>query len=81
MGKLREQMLREMKLRNFSPRTIQAYVYHVSAFARLFWKSPFCIGDSEVCKYLHYLLEEKGVSWSNINIAYCALRFFEVPPK
>ncbi|MGQ3683776.1 MAG: hypothetical protein ACUBOA_01965 [Candidatus Loosdrechtia sp.] len=32
MGKLREQMVEEMELRNFSPRTIKAYLGHMVAF-------------------------------------------------
>ncbi|MGQ3683777.1 MAG: phage integrase N-terminal SAM-like domain-containing protein [Candidatus Loosdrechtia sp.] len=32
------------------------------------------MGKDEVRRYLQYLRKEKQVSWSNINIAYCALK-------
>ncbi|MEZ6230978.1 MAG: phage integrase N-terminal SAM-like domain-containing protein [Candidatus Brocadiaceae bacterium] len=78
MGKLREQMVEEMELRNFSPKTIKAYLGHMVAFTRLLGKSPAEMGEGEVRRYLQYLRKEKRVSWSNINIAYSALKFFYV---
>ncbi|MCP4648557.1 MAG: tyrosine-type recombinase/integrase [PVC group bacterium] len=76
MGKLRDQMIMEMELRNHSPKTIKAYIRHVKNFTRLFNKSPAEMGTDEIRKYLHHLKKEKKVSWSNINIAYCGLKFF-----
>lgn len=78
MGKLRDQMLVNMKLRNFSPKTIKAYLWHMTEFTRRFRKSPDLLGEEEVRQYLYYLREERKVSWSNVNIAYCALKFFYV---
>lgn len=78
MGKLREQMVEEMELRNFSPKTIKAYLGHMVAFTRFLRKSPAEMGEDEVRRYLQYLRKEKQVSWSNINIAYCALKYFYV---
>ena len=40
MGKLRDRMIEEMKLRNFSPATQESYVYAVSRLARYHNKSP-----------------------------------------
>lgn len=76
MGKLREQMVEEMESRNFSPKTIKAYLGHMVAFTRFLRKSPAEMGEDEIRRYLQYLRKEKQVSWSNINIAYCALKFF-----
>ena len=78
MGKLREQMVEEMESRNFSPKTIKAYLGHMVAFTRFLRKSPAEMGEDEVRRYLQYLRKEKQVSWSNINIAYSALKFFYV---
>ncbi len=55
MGKLRDQMLMEMELRNYSPKTIKAYMGHMIAFTRLFMKSPAEMGEDEIRKYLHHL--------------------------
>lgn len=76
MGKLRDEMKMEMELRNYSPKTIQAYIGHMTAFTRMFHKSPAEMGQAEIRQYLHHLKTVKKVSYSNINIAYSALKFF-----
>lgn len=76
MGALGRQMVMEMQLRNYSPKTIQAYTGHIAAYTRLFDKSPAELGDTEIRQYLHHLKIEKKVSSSNINIAYSGLKFF-----
>lgn len=76
MGKLKDQMLMEMELRNFSPKTIKLYLRHMISYTKLFGKSPAEMGNEEIRQYLYYLLKEKRSSWSNINIAYCSLKFF-----
>ena len=44
MGQLKDQMLMEMRLRNFSPSTIKAYVWYVANFTKHFGKSPAEMG-------------------------------------
>ena len=78
MGQLKEQMLMEMRLRNFSPKTIKAYIWYVSDFTKHFGKSPAEMGSDEVREYLHRMLYERELSWSNVNSAYCAMKFFYV---
>jgi integrase/recombinase XerD len=75
MGKLYNQMLMTMKLRNFSLKTIESYTHHIRSFYRLFEKPPDQMGSDEIKKYLYYLKEEKDASFSNLNIARCALKF------
>ncbi len=45
MGKLKDSMLEEMKLRNLSPRTIKVYMSNVEAFSKYFGKSPALMGE------------------------------------
>ena len=78
MGQLKEQMLMEMELRNFSPKTVKAYLGHMVSYTKLFGRSPADMGDAEIRQYLYYLLKDRQVSWSNINIAYSSLKFFYV---
>ena len=52
MGKLREQMVEEMESRNFSPKTIKAYLGHMVAFSGLLRNSPAEMGEDEVRRYL-----------------------------
>ncbi len=55
MAKYYNQMVMEMELRNLSPKTIEAYVWHVSAFAKMFGKSLEELGENEIRQYLHHL--------------------------
>lgn len=74
MTALRERMLADLRLRNYSPKTQQVYVERVARFARHFGRSPEKLGPEEVRAYQVHLLEEK-VSWSVFNQVVCALRF------
>lgn len=78
MGELRQRMIRDMEMRRLSPRTIQAYVWAVSALTKHVGKSPDLLTAKEVEDYLHYLLTEKGLSWSSVNQTMCAIKFFFV---
>lgn len=75
MTPLRQRMTEDMQLRNYSPRTIECYVYHVACFARHFQKSPAQLGPEEIRAYQVYLVQEKRASWTRFNQAVCALRF------
>lgn len=76
MTPLRQRMINDLRIRNYSPRTIKHYVRQVAAFARYFGKSPDQLGPAHVRGFQMYLIEEKQLSWSGFNIAVCALRFF-----
>lgn len=55
MGALRDRMHANMRMRNFSPQTINAYLRHVREFTRYFGKAPDLLGEEEVRRYLLYL--------------------------
>jgi site-specific recombinase XerD len=74
MGELRDQMMMAMQLRNFSAKTIKCYVSMVRGFVRTFGKSPAEMGEEEVRRYLHSLVE-RNVSWGTVRLAYSALKF------
>ena len=78
MGALQDRMFANMRLRNLSPRTIEAYLRHVKAFTRYFGKAPDLLGEEEVRQYLQYLLDECKASWSKMNVGYSGLKFFYV---
>ena len=75
MTPLRQRFLEDMQLRNFSPRTLEAYVGHVAHFARHFGRSPEQLGAEEVRQYLLHLLHERQLSTSTVNQCCCALRY------
>ena len=76
MTPLRQRFIEDLQLRNRSPKTIEAYVYHVRELARYFKQSPEQLGDDQIHRYLLHLLHDKHVSWSSYNQAVAALRFF-----
>jgi site-specific recombinase XerD len=74
MTPLRQRFLDDLRLRNYSPRTLEAYVAGVARFARHFGRSPDQLGPEEVRAFQLHLLERKA-SWSQFNQTVCALRF------
>ena len=62
-------MVEDMQVRNLSPRTIDAYTYHVDKFCRHFGKPAEELGPDEIHQYQVYLVNEKKVSWSSFNLS------------
>lgn len=75
MTPLRERMVQDMRIRNYSPLTVSAYVQCAAAFAKHFGKSPERLGPKHIRAYQQYLVEERKISWSRFNQTVCALRF------
>ncbi len=78
MTPLREKMIREIRLRNYSKDTEKAYLLVVIRFAKYFAKSPEQISIEEVKDYLYYLREDKQVSMSTFKVVIGGLRFLYV---
>jgi len=51
MGKLRDQMVQDMRVRDFSERTIEAYVAAVRGLAKHYGKAPDTLSDEEIHRY------------------------------
>src|SRR5215831_19075109 len=75
MGALREKMIEEMKLRNFSPRTQQAYTGAMIALVKHYRRSPDQLSQDEIRAYLLHL-QERGLSASSRNVAISGMKFF-----
>lgn len=73
---LRQRMIEDLKIRNYSPRTIDVYVDRVAKFAQHFGRSPDQLGPEEIREFQLYLVETKKCSWAQHNQTVCALRFF-----
>jgi site-specific recombinase XerD len=76
MTKLRERMIGDLKLRNFSESTITSYTRVVADFARFFHRSPDQLGPDEIRTYLLYAIEEKKISAATYQGYRAALKFF-----
>ena len=76
MTPLRQKMVNDMKLRNFSPKTHYAYLSAVSGLAQYFNCSPDMLSNENVQAYLLHLIEGRKLSWNSCNIIISGLRFF-----
>lgn len=75
MSALRQRLIEDLKVRNYSPRTVEAYVAAVAKLAKHFGKSPEQLGREDVRAFQVPLLAAKA-SWSQFNQIVCGLRFF-----
>jgi len=76
MGKLKDQMEMDMKLRRLSPKTISCYLACMRNVAIHFGRSPAELSDEDIRRYLYHLMEEQKASQSVISQSYSALKFF-----
>lgn len=75
MTPLRQRMIEDMRIRNFTEQTQTSYCQYVSQFARHFRQSPDRLGPEEIRAYQHYLVHERKLSASSLFVAVGALRF------
>ena len=75
MTPLRQRLIDDLRLRNYSPRTIEAYTAGVARLAKHFNRSPDQLGVEHLRQFQLHLLEQQ-VSWSLFNVVVSALRFF-----
>jgi integrase/recombinase XerD len=73
MTPLRQRYIDDLRLKNFSPKTIKVYVHAVAKFARHFGRSPEELSREEVREYLVHLLE-RGLARSTCVVVRNALR-------
>src|SRR5207249_272650 len=74
-----ETVRRELRLRNYSNKTIKAYVSCLRSFVRYFHpKHPRELTNDDVRKYLLYLIEFQGRAAGTVNQVFNSLRFLYV---
>ena len=75
LSPLRRRMIEDMKVRNLSPATQEAYVRAVEKLSRHFGRSPDRLNLEDVRAFQVHLAAQ-GYAWSTVNQTVCALRFF-----
>jgi integrase/recombinase XerD len=75
METYKEQMQRDMALRNLSPKTQALYYRSVRELEAHFNKSPDLLNTDEVKTFLYSIVNVRKLSQSSLKIAYSALRF------
>ena len=74
-----ETVRRELRLRNYSHKTIKSYISCLHSFTRYIKpQHPRQIEETDIRRYLLYLLEEKEFSAATVNQVFNALRFLYV---
>jgi len=76
MTPLRSQFESYMTLQRFSPKTKEAYTNAVKGLAMFYRTSPDKLGNEQVQSYLHYLIEDRKLAWSSVNVALSGLCCF-----
>jgi site-specific recombinase XerD len=76
MTPLRQRLLEDLQLRNYSPDTMRCDLRCVADFAKHFGVSPARLGPEQVRTYQFFLVEEKHVAWPSVVHTGCAWRFF-----
>ena len=76
MGVLRDRMVREMSLREFSASTQTLYLATLTDLARYHHQSPDTLDPTQVQHFLLYLTQERQFAWSSVSVAASAIRFF-----
>lgn len=71
MGALRDRMIEEMKLRNFSAATQKTYLYVVTRLAKYHGKAPDQLSKEDIRAFLVHLLMERKLSPNGLT-GYCS---------
>ncbi len=70
---------RELKIRNYSNKTIKSYRSHLRSFVRHFSpRHPRDLTDEDIRSYMLHLVESEGISAGSLNQVLNALRFLYV---
>ena len=72
-------MIREMRIRNYSPRTIKTYVSLLSQLSRYYNSSPDQLTVDQIKDYLQHKVLDDSCSISLINQTIGALKIFYMP--
>ena len=75
MTPLRAKYIRDLVIHGRSKNTQEAYTRYVCDLSRYYRRSPELISYEEVTGWLYYLITERQLSASSVNIAVSAVRF------
>ncbi len=64
MNALRTRLVDDLRIRNYSPRTIRTYVAWITKLARHFGRSPDELFPEQIREYQQFLIETQKLSWS-----------------
>lgn len=68
---LRTRLIEDLRIRNYSEKTVKIYVRCVALFAKYFGRSPAELNEEHVREYQHYLRREKEGVVGRLSIKQC----------
>ena len=66
----------ELKIRGFSKKTVDAYVYHNRNFLNFIKKEPNSIEETDAKRYMAYLIADRKLRPKSVNLMLSSLKFF-----
>ncbi|MBD3179125.1 MAG: tyrosine-type recombinase/integrase [Candidatus Latescibacteria bacterium] len=75
MGKIRDRMTEQLRLRGYSRQTINAYILQIRNLVRYTGRSPDIVTEEELKSYLLFLVNTRKVSASYRNQSVSAIKF------
>jgi len=93
MSALRDRVHLEMRLRGFSPRTVESYIHALKELARFYWEPLDALSCDQVQQFLDEVITFRELAWSTVNVYVSAYRFlyaqvlkrpvhqFRLPPR
>ena len=66
----------ELKIRGFSKRTVDTYLFHTRKFLEFTKKEPREVSEYDAKKYIAYLMSELKYRPSSVNLSISSLKFF-----
>ena len=78
MGQFRDRFERDLKIRGYSPCTVDQYVYCVRKLVKYYMRPPDQLTIEDINNFQLYLTEQRKVAWGTFNIYVIAMRLFFV---
>lgn len=75
MEELIRKMQRDMVIQNYSPRTVECYLWHVKDFIDFFSKPVESLNEENIRDYLYHVKTDKQYSHSNLAQAFSAIKY------
>lgn len=66
----------ELKIRGFSKRTVDTYLFHNKKFLEFVKKDPYAVTEYDAKRYISYLMSERKYGPGSVNLALSSVKFF-----
>lgn len=76
MGALRDQFLQYMRLKGFSPKTLESYERVMRDITRHYRVSPDTLSNAQIQAHVDHLIQVRKLAWCTVNVHVSAYRCF-----